>query len=133
MNKMNKADKTDKETPAFGRAVQGYLRGKWKDFLLIGVLAVLLLFAISRVFDGKKAESAPVSMTETEEKISRLLQEIEGVGDAEVIVCETENGEKSVVIVCEGAKNIRVVLNVREAVATALGTEQSSVKIYQKK
>ena len=61
------------------------------------------------------------------------MQEIEGVGDASVVVCEEDNEVKSVVVVCEGAKDIRVVMEVREAVATALNTQQKSVKIYLKK
>ncbi|MBR2375017.1 MAG: hypothetical protein IKA88_01880 [Clostridia bacterium] len=72
-------------------------------------------------------------MTESEQKIARILEEIDGVGDAEVIVCETEDGVKSAVVVCEGARDFTVVLDVREAVAAALGTEQSAVKIYLKK
>ena len=46
---------------------------------------------------------------------------------------EEEDEVKSVVVVCEGAKDIRVVMEVREAVATALNTQQKSVKIYLKK
>ena len=48
-------------------------------------------------------------------------------------VCEDENGVKSVVVVCEGANNFCVILDIREAVAAALGTQESAVKIYQKK
>ena len=62
-----------------------------------------------------------------------MLQEIDGVGDASVIVYEKEDEIESVVVVCEGANNLRVVLNVREAVASALGTEEKAVKIYLKK
>ena len=126
-------NKTLRENTALGASIKGYLRGKWKDFLLISVLAMALLFAISRVFKDDKTKTLSSAMTETEQKVSRLLQEIKGVGDAEVIVCETEDGTKNVVIVCDGAKDIRVILNVREAVATALGTDEKSVKIYQKK
>ena len=122
-----------RENTAFGALLKGYLRGKWKDLLLLCVLAMALLFAVSRVFKDDEAKTISSAMTETEQKVSRLLREIQGVGDAEVIVCETEDGTKNVVIVCDGAKDIRVILNVREAVAAALGTDEKSVKIYQKK
>ncbi|MBR4942709.1 MAG: hypothetical protein IKZ28_01650, partial [Clostridia bacterium] len=62
----------------------------------------------------------------------RLLEEIEGVGDASVIVYENE-GTKNVVVVCEGGRDLQVIMNVRAAVASALGTDEKSVKIYQKK
>jgi len=125
--------KIGKDISALGTSVKGFLRGKWKELLLIGVLAVVLLFAISRVFRGNETKTVSTQMTDLEIKVARLLQEIEGVGSAEVIVCETEEGAKNVVIVCDGAKNIRVVMNVREAVAAALNTEEKSIKIYQKK
>ncbi len=125
--------KEEKGITAIGASVKGYLRGKWKDLLLIGVLAVALLFAVSRVFQNDETKTVSLQMNETEQKVCRLLQEIEGVGAAEVIVCEAEEGEKSVVIVCDGAKDIRVVMDVREAVAAALGTDEKLVKIYQKK
>ncbi|MBQ7771059.1 MAG: hypothetical protein IJ373_07730 [Clostridia bacterium] len=124
--------KVEKNAMAF-EAVKRYVREKWKDLLVIGVLAVALLFAISRVFRDNGTETVATQMTETELKVSRLLQQIQGVGGAEVIVCETEDGEKNVVIVCDGAKNIRVVMDVREAVAAALGTDEKAIKIYQKK
>lgn len=125
--------KVNKNITAFGVSWKENLRGKWKDFLIIGVLAVVLLFSVSRVFKKDDAKSVVTQGTETEMKISRLLQEIQGVGRAEVIVCETEDGEKNVVIVCDGAKDIRVVMDVREAVAAALGMDEKFVKIYQKK
>ena len=62
-----------------------------------------------------------------------LLEEMNGVGKAEVMVCETEDGVLGVVIVCEGANDLQVNMHVREAVATALGTAQNNVKIYLKK
>ena len=71
--------------------------------------------------------------SETEQKVSRLLQEIDGVGKAEVMICETEDGVQSVVVVCEGANDISIVMDVREAVAAALGTEEKAVKVYLKK
>ncbi len=111
-----------------------FLKSKTKDFLLLAILALLLFFTAWKIFRGKDTDSSSVTqMTESEQKIARILEEIDGVGDAEVIVCETEDGVKSAVVVCEGARDFTVVLDVREAVAAALGTEQSAVKIYLKK
>ena len=108
--------------------------GKSRDVLLLGALGLLLIFTAWQVFHTEDAdEVAAVYLTETETKVLRLLNEIDGVGDASVIVYEKEGDVESVVVVCEGANNLRVVMNVREAVATALGTEQKLVKIYLKK
>ena len=111
------------------------LDGKIKDVLIIGVLALVLVIAVWRIFyteDTQSLVSTP-SGTETEQRVSRLLQEIDGVGEAEVMICETEEGVQSVVVVCEGANDFSIVIDIREAVAAALGTEEKAVKVYLKK
>lgn len=109
--------------------------GKAKDLFLLAGLGLALIFMAWRVFQGdtKSSDKTVASMTETEQKIVRLLEQIDGVGDASVVVCETEDEIKSVVVVCEGADNLHVMLNVREAVSAALGTEKNVIKIYLKK
>ena len=106
-----------------------------KDVIWISIVALILFLACFLVF-GKEENVESVAMaqmSEKEQKISQILQEIDGVGEVSVVVCEEEDEVKSVVVVCEGAKDIRVVMEVREAVATALNTQQKSVKIYLKK
>ena len=104
-----------------------------KDVLIIGGLALALLIAVWKVFYTDDTPTINVSSTQTEERVGRLLQSIDGVGDAEVAIYETEEGVQSVVVVCDGANDLKVVLSVREAVATALGTQEKNVKIYLKK
>ena len=105
-----------------------------KDFVLLGLMAIVLLFFAGKVFSGNEKEGVYVSdLTATEERITRLLNQIDGVGETEVVVCETENGVESVVVVCEGANNLKVTMNVREAVSAALGVEEKLIKIYLKK
>ncbi len=108
--------------------------GRVKDIFLLASLALVLIFAAWQIFHTEDSQpAAAIGATEAEAKVIRLLEEIDGVGDANVIVYETEDGTKNVVVVCEGANNLRVVMNVREAVAAALGTEEKAVKIYLKK
>ncbi len=111
-------------------------KGKIRDLLLIGGLALVIVFASWKIFDDKQTPSgqtSAVTQSESERKVSRILEEIEGVGEAEVMICETEDGVEGVVVVCEGAKNLKVVMDIREAVSAVLGTKQSAVKIYLKK
>ncbi|MBQ8684894.1 MAG: hypothetical protein IJ514_01835 [Clostridia bacterium] len=111
------------------------LDGRIKDVLLLAVLALVLVFAAWKIFAQEDSETVATAtpLSETEEKISRLLEEIDGVGEASVMINETEDGVKSAVVVCEGANNLQVMMDIREAVAAALGTEEKSVKIYLKK
>lgn len=107
---------------------------KWKDVIIVAVLGLILILAIWKIF-GKNEKSAETFSTksENEQKVSKILTEIEGVGNADVMICETEDGVQSVVVVCDGANNLQVIMNVREAVAAALGTKEKSVKVYLKK
>lgn len=114
---------------------KGFWRfGKWKDVLIIAALALVLVIAVWRIFySGKDSEETLATASENEQKVSKLLAEIDGVGKAEVMICETEEGVQSVVVVCEGANDLQVIMDVREAVAAALGTQEKSVKVYLKK
>ena len=108
--------------------------GKIKDILLLATLAFILIFASWKIFyQEDNVETSVAIQTETEKKIGLILQEIEGVGEASVAVCETEEGVLGAVVVCQGANNLKVIMDVREAVATALGTEEKAVKVYLKK
>ena len=114
---------------------KGFWRfGKWKDVLIIAALALVLVIAVWRIFySGKDSEETLATASANEQKVSKLLAEIDGVGKAEVMICETEEGVQSVVVVCEGANDLQVIMDVREAVAAALGTQEKSVKVYLKK
>ncbi len=101
--------------------------------LIMGILALVLFYTAWKIFQVDGEEEASFALSENEVKIMRLLQEIDGVGEASVVVYEEGTEVKSVVVVCEGANDLRVVMNVREAVATAMNTSQQSVKIYLKK
>ena len=110
------------------------LDNRIKDICILAVLALVLVFASWKIFGSEKEVEETVSvLSQTEEKISRLLEEMEGVGEASVMICETEEGVQSAVVVCEGAKNLQVIMDIREAVASALGTKEKAVKVYLKK
>lgn len=111
------------------------LNGRTKDVLLIAVLAFVILFAAWRLFylDDTAQDSNVDVYSDTEKRISEMLCQMDGVGDANVIVCETEEGVQSVVVICDGAKDLQVIMHIREAVAAAVGTQEKDIKIYLKK
>ena len=110
--------------------------GRVKEWLWIVVLAVLLCVLAVVVFRGNDEETTTTAMqtekTQNEQKLTTLLQGIDGVGQVDVMICEGEDGVESVVVVCDGAKDLRVIMDVREAVSAALGTQENKVKIYLK-
>lgn len=110
------------------------LNNRIKDICILAVLALVLVIASWKIFGSEKeVEETASTLSQTEEKISRLLEEMDGVGEASVMICETEEGVQSAVVVCEGANNLQVIMDIREAVASALGTKEKSVKVYLKK
>ena len=116
------------------KGILSKIDGKTKDLLLVFSLLFALIVSAWQIFQKEETkETGAVILTETEVKVTRLLEEIEGVGEASVIVYEEGEGVKSVVVVCDGANNLRVVMNIRSAVAAALGMEEKAVKVYLKK
>lgn len=128
-------NKTAVFTEKEDKAEKGFFKsGKLKDVLLLFVLGLALFILVWNVFQsGNREDETALSMTDTEQKVARILQEINGVGKANVLVCETEEEIVGVVVVCDGANNLQVIMDVREAVAAALGTQQKNVKIFLKK
>lgn len=112
-----------------------FASGKLREILFLCALALVLVIATWKIFytNDNEEPNSIVTATESEKKVSRILEQIDGVGDADVMICETEEGVQSVVVVCDGANDLQTIMTVREAVAAALGTEQKAVKIYPKK
>ena len=96
------------------------------------VLVIILIFVLVVFVVGKEntAQNVSVQGTETEQKLASILREIDGVGEVQVMIGETEDGLKSVVVVCDGARSLQVIMDVREAAAAAVGTQENQVKIY---
>ena len=110
------------------------LKPSTKELCITVIVGAILALSAVKIFgDNAATQTSKVVLTEKEQKVSRLLEDIDGVGEASVMICETEEGVKSVVVVCEGANNLQVIMDVREAVAAALGTSQSEIRIYLKK
>ncbi len=107
--------------------------GKIRDVALLILFGFLIVCGGWLIFHADDEENTALEyITDTEMKVLRLLEEMDGVGEANVIVYEGNGGVESVVVVCEGARDLQVVMNVQEAVASALGTDKKSVKIYLK-
>lgn len=101
------------------------------ETVILAVAAVALCLLIGIVFTKENAQNVSF-LTEEESKLVTILEKIDGVGEAQVMIGVSESGEKRVVVVCDGANKISVAMDVREAAATALGIEEKFVKIYLK-
>ena len=99
-------------------------------FVVVGCLLLALAFFVFR--QDKETPTTTITGTDSEKRLTAILQEFDGLGNVRVMIGSTEEGEKSVVIVCDGQKDIRTIVEVREAAATVVGTPERNVKIYFK-
>lgn len=91
------------------------------------VLIVLLCLAFAMIlFTNDKTNG-----TTEEEKLEQILSKIEGVGKLSLFISNSE--EKKVVVVCEGANDIRVRIDLLDAVATALAIPKQNISICEMK
>ena len=106
---------------------------KLKNLAFFFAIGTLLAVLIVELFFKNDKTVISLSNTELEKELCLLLEEMDGVGDVNVMIYEGENGVESVVVICDGANNLQVNMNIREAVAAALGTNEKSIKVYLKK
>ena len=94
--------------------------------------AFLLLFAVWRVFfSGGKSEPADTySPTSLEERLAQLLDEIEGVDGATVMIGEKDGEAVSAVVIIRGDLGLVTRMRVLDATANALHIARQDVLVY---
>ncbi len=105
------------------------LRGARK----VEYLALILLIALAILFwtqnQGKNAENGAVS-TALERRMESTLSQVAGAGDVRVMIAQTEAGNVTgVLIVAEGADDMRVYLALADAAKTLLGVDAKDIEI----
>ena len=113
------------------RIMNKKIGSKVLEVIILAGFALILCFAVWRVFIVDEPQMKAYSSDE-ETKLVALLESMDGVGEAEVMISTNENGARGAVVVCDGATRLSVISDVREAVATALGIDQKYVKVYLK-
>ena len=112
------------------KALTEWLNDKKK--LIIVVLLVALLVVIVFLFFGSEEESVlgDSMKSDTELRLTALLERIDGVGDSEVMITENGGEITGVVVVCDGANSIMVRNDILNAVSTALNINKNNIAIY---
>lgn len=99
--------------------------------ILAGVAAFLLLFAVWRVFFRKtEPASADYVPTDTEARLARLLEKIEGVEGATVMIGEEKGEAVSAVVIVRGDLGLLTRMRIVDAAANALGIARQDVLVY---
>lgn len=93
--------------------------------LLVAALAALSLLAGNLARDGGGAG------LEIEARLAAVLSQVEGAGRVRVAVGEGEGG--GVLVVAQGADNLKVALALSRAVRTVLGVENAEIEVLKMK
>ena len=103
---------------------------RYREWIIVLVLAAVLVVVLLSVFKREDSKNVAISSTSMEERLETIVLEIGGFSTTQVMIGEDDDGIKSVVITCVGDKDLQAIMDVREAVATLVGTSESNVKIY---
>ena len=103
-----------------------------KKIILVVLLIALLILAVFLFFGGSESPGAfsDAAKSDTELRLTALLESMDGVGTVEVMVTEEEGVIAGVVIVCDGADRIMVRNDILNAVSTALNINKNIIAIY---
>lgn len=105
--------------------------GKGKAFLKSGaggwaLLAALLLLCV--LFVSSRRDEGNVK-TDMEIRMERIIQKLAGAGDVYVMINEEDGAVTGVLIVCEGADDIRVRLRVQDAARALLNIDNERIHV----
>ena len=106
-----------------------FFANKTVRIVLLCVAALALLLAVWKVFFNAGSSASGYAATEEEARLSTLLEKIDGVEEATVMVSKAEDGTKSVVVVFDGTDGILTRLRITEVVSSAMNIPASSVLV----
>jgi len=102
------------------------LRGaRGLEWMLLAVCLTLMLMLLLR------DEENVLTATELETRLEATLSCVEGAGQVRVLVNEGETGVLGVLIVAEGAQDLRVRLELEQAAHSILGVELERIEVLR--
>lgn len=109
-----------------------------KKIIVAVSLVILLLIILYFINTGSRSQTAATYISTedksyTEQKLTRILAGMEGVGTTDVMINESDGEITGVIIVCGGAENIMTRNNILNAVSTALNIDKKIIAIYAMK
>ena len=114
------------------RKVIDYVKEHKKIIIVVILIAILIgaVYIIDKSKNSSSYTNSNIAKSETETKLMGILSNIEGVGNVDVMITESDGEILGVVIVCEGANNIMTRSNILNAVSTALKIDKKIIAIY---
>lgn len=111
-------------------------KNQWIVLLLIGILLVVIAIPTKdeseqeSIFHGQDTE---MNSTEIEKRLENMLVQMQGVGDAHVMITYQEEYVVGIVVVAEGGGNSVVVRNITEVVQALFDVDSHKIKVIEQK
>lgn len=103
-----------------------------KHFLIILLVGVLLMVVALPTGKGNQADEAMGEYTELEQRLQRLLEDMEGVGTVNVMITmENRDEVGGIAILADGADNAVVVRNITEVVQALFPVDSHKIKVMK--
>ncbi len=113
---------------AFTNAIKKLYADRRVRAVVLALLALLLLVLLWHAFFG--GTSSAYQGSEEEQKLARLLESLDGVERATVMISLDKDTPVSAVVVFEGTDSLTLRLKLLSATASALNLSQKAVQIY---
>jgi ATP phosphoribosyltransferase len=110
--------------------IEGFLKGKNAKYLVFVAIGLMILIATSS-FDG--ADGKIQAKNSTEQRLEQMLNQIEGISDASVMINWSNNKPEGVIIVAKGTENPAIKKMIHDAAAAALGVKANKIEVFSKK
>ena len=108
----------------------------WLIVLLIGILLVVVAMPTKTQSDTNVItgyEKAEETSTEIEKRLKKLLENMQDVGDVEVMITyEDREIVEGVVVLADGADNAVVVRNITEVVQALFDVDSHKIKVIER-
>lgn len=111
--------------------LKSVLKSKSFQIVVLLLAAVLLVFVCLHVFEKKDAGNGYATAQET--RIVALLEQLDGVREASVLITEEEGEAVGAVVLFKGEDGLILRLNILEITANALHLPKSAVTVYPAK
>lgn len=115
------------------KAVEFFKQNK-NALIVLLLLAALIVIAVflngNKSLSASNTGSSSKNKSETEMKLESILSEIKGVGQAEVMINESEDGIDGVIVVCSGGNNLMTRSDILNVVSTVLNVKENNIAIY---
>ena len=98
--------------------------------LVCGAALILMSYRMSETETPQRAQDITYTEGSMEARLARVLSQIEGAGQVEVLVMQNDAGILGVVIVADGAQQLTVRSDLMRAAMTALDVPAESVEVF---